>query len=49
MGTYECERCGCRLDPGEGRYCEDCLEEITEEAREQRNRVCSDEKELAYA
>ena len=35
MYKYECCRCGCRLDPGEGvRYpgeglvCEDCVEEL---------------------
>lgn len=26
-----CERCGCPLDAGEGRYCEECLEKIREE------------------
>lgn len=28
---YECEVCGCRLDPGEGRLCDDCLDEQEEE------------------
>ena len=39
MYKYECCRCGCRLDPGEGvRYpgeglvCEDCVEELDLEA-----------------
>lgn len=29
-GAYnnECERCRCPLDAGEGRYCEDCLEQM---------------------
>lgn len=34
-----CEGCGCRLDPGEGRLCEDCLEE--KERREQAGRMRS--------
>lgn len=25
MYKYECTYCGCSLDPGEGRLCEDCL------------------------
>lgn len=24
---YRCEGCKCYLDPGEGRFCEKCLEE----------------------
>lgn len=24
---YRCEDCECYLDPGEGRFCEKCLEE----------------------
>ncbi len=24
---YHCEGCECYLDPGEGRFCEKCLEE----------------------
>lgn len=28
-----CERCHCALDPGEGRFCEDCENEIREEER----------------
>lgn len=31
MWAYRCERCGCSLDPREGRYCEECLEEMQEE------------------
>ena len=27
MYEYRCEVCGCYLDPGEGRICEDCLRE----------------------
>jgi len=23
---YRCEGCGCRLDPGEGRMCDECRE-----------------------
>lgn len=26
-----CERCGCPLDAGEGRYCIECLDEMREE------------------
>lgn len=22
---HKCERCGCSLDPGEGRICDECL------------------------
>ena len=22
--AYRCERCGCNLDPGEGRLCDEC-------------------------
>lgn len=32
----QCECCGCTLDPGEGRFCEDCLEEMKVEAEEHR-------------
>ena len=24
MYNYKCEECGCYLDPGEGRACEEC-------------------------
>ncbi len=27
-----CDRCGCALDANEGRYCDECEEEIAEEA-----------------
>lgn len=27
MHGYLCEKCGCTLDPGEGRICEECLDE----------------------
>lgn len=26
MNRYRCEECGCYLDPGEGRLCEECRE-----------------------
>ena len=26
MNRYRCSECGCYLDPGEGRLCEECLE-----------------------
>ena len=26
MNRYRCEKCGCYLDLGEGRLCEECLE-----------------------
>lgn len=26
MNRYRCDECGCYLDPGEGRLCEECLE-----------------------
>ncbi|MCI5874197.1 MAG: hypothetical protein PUJ55_06030 [Clostridiales bacterium] len=25
-GNYQCEDCGCTLDPGEGKLCDECLE-----------------------
>lgn len=25
-GNYQCEGCGCTLDPGEGRLCDECQE-----------------------
>ena len=30
---YECEICHCRLDPGEGRLCDDCRKDQDEEQR----------------
>ena len=33
MKKYICEKCECRLDPGEGRLCDECRKE---EARAQR-------------
>ena len=36
--TYgrQCERCYCLLDPGEGRFCEECLEEMEIESQKLR-------------
>ncbi len=34
MSWNLCKGCGCRLDPGEGYYCEDCLEEREQEEEE---------------
>lgn len=25
--SYRCDSCGCYLDPGEGRQCEECMRE----------------------
>ena len=34
-GNYQCEDCGCTLDPGEGRLCDDCREKkIMAQSRE---------------
>lgn len=33
---HKCERCGCSLDPGEGRICDECLEEMRETADRKR-------------
>lgn len=33
---YQCYRCGCSLDPHEGRYCEECLKELEEESRQRK-------------
>lgn len=27
MNWYRCDICGCYLDPGEGKTCQDCLQE----------------------
>lgn len=45
--TYgrQCECCHCILDPGEGRYCEDCLEEMEREDRELRQKASRQKKE----
>ena len=26
--SYRCDACGCTLDPGEGRWCDECRERI---------------------
>ena len=36
MYGYLCKRCGCRLDPGEGNICEECLDEM--EVKKQREK-----------
>lgn len=43
MSRYHCKRCGCRLDPadripypGEGDVCEECAEELDQEAEHRR-------------
>lgn len=28
MSMYRCDVCGCYLDPGEGRICDECQDEI---------------------
>lgn len=35
MYYHECIVCGCSLDPGEGRICDECKEEQNKEAPEQ--------------
>lgn len=30
--NYRCDACGCYLDPGEGRRCEDCRRRIDQRA-----------------
>lgn len=32
MYFRKCEHCGCALDPGEGRICTDCKEELDSES-----------------
>lgn len=46
--TYgrQCEGCGCPLDPGEGRFCEECQEERERAAKEDRP-VVSKEPQVA--
>ena len=33
---YRCKRCGCSLDPKEMPYCEDCVEEMEQEAEQRK-------------
>ena len=33
---YHCRRCGCTLDPKEMPYCEECVEEMEQEAEQRR-------------
>lgn len=33
---FQCEGCGCPLDPGEGRFCEDCQDERERAAKADR-------------
>lgn len=33
---YECQRCHCSLDAGEGRYCDECREEMRQEEQQRR-------------
>lgn len=40
MWEHRCECCGCSLDPGEGRICEECLEEREREAERKRILSC---------
>lgn len=32
MNRYRCEECGCRLDAGEGRLCEECRADLEKQA-----------------
>lgn len=36
MNRYRCDLCGCYLDPGEGRMCDECRSR--EKARAERSR-----------
>lgn len=38
MYGRQCERCHCTLDPGEGRYCEECLED--QKSMQDRDLMC---------
>ncbi len=38
MWNYRCDNCGCYLDPGEGRLCDDCREK---EEQEEKNALIS--------
>lgn len=33
MARYECEICRCRLDPGEGRICSECMDQEEQKSR----------------
>lgn len=36
MNVYRCDICGCYLDPGEGRICEECRAEDRRKQKEKR-------------
>lgn len=36
--SYKCQRCHCSLDPGEGNYCDECLEDMRME--EEQRKYC---------
>lgn len=38
MMEYRCECCGAYLDPGEGRICDECLDELNNQ-RQRRNEI----------
>lgn len=38
---YRCDPCGCYLDPGEGRKCEDCMKESSRRAERTRRMMAS--------
>lgn len=45
---YYCKKCGCRLDPNEVPYCEECIEEMEQEAEQRRafNLTIEDQREI---
>lgn len=44
--NYECQRCHCSLDPGEGRYCDECKKEMKQEEEQRRFYCMSKETQL---
>lgn len=32
LNRYRCDMCGCYLDPGEGRICDECQDELERKA-----------------
>lgn len=36
---YRCEGCECYMDPGEGRFCEECIEKQKEKQKIRYNQI----------
>ncbi len=47
MYDYRCDICGCRLDPGEGRACDECREKT--DSKENPAKIVYVEREVCRA